>query len=106
GSKGVVAGGNLDVDAGVAGEGHFHHGGEEAAVGAVVVGEEFFLAAELLDHMPKFLQVDGVVDIGRGGADLRNDLREDRTAEAVLAAAEIYEEQHRVSDMLVVAGLA
>jgi hypothetical protein len=33
----------------VAGEGHFHRGGEQAAVGAVVVGEQLLLAAELLD---------------------------------------------------------
>jgi hypothetical protein len=30
----------LDVDAGVAGEGHFAQGREQAAVGAVVIGEE------------------------------------------------------------------
>ena len=87
---------NLEVDAGVAGEGHFDDGGEEAAVGAVVVGENFFLATEELDHVPEFFEVGGVVDVRGGFAHLRNRLREDGAAEAVLAAAEIDQEQDGV----------
>ena len=68
---------------------HFDRGGEQAAVGAVVVGEEFFLAAELLDGVPEVLEVGGAVHVGRGRAHLRNHLGEDGTAEAVFPAAEI-----------------
>src|SRR5690606_21685859 len=43
GGEFAVAGGHFDVDAGVAGEGHLDEGGEQAAVGTVVVGEDFLL---------------------------------------------------------------
>ena len=75
---------DFEIDADVAGEGHFDDGGEQAAVGAVVVGEEFLLAAELLDDVPEILEVGGIVDVGRGFAGLRDDLREDGAAEAIL----------------------
>ena len=98
-----VALGDFEVDAGVAGEGHLDDGGEEAAVGAVVVGEDFFLAAEELDCVPEFFEVGGVIDVGRGFAHLRNGLREDGAAEAVFAAAQIDQEQDGVSDGIVIA---
>jgi hypothetical protein len=103
GRENFVALGNLEVDAGVAGEGHLDDGGEEAAVGAVVVSEEFFLAAEELDRVPEFFEVGGVVDIGRGFAHLRNGLREDGAAEAVFAAAEVDEEEDGVAERIVIA---
>ena len=96
GREHLVALRNLEVDAGVAGEGHFEDGGEKAAVGAVVVGEKFFLATEELDRVPEFFEVGGVVDVRGGFAHLRNSLREDGAAEAVLAAAEIDQEQEGV----------
>jgi hypothetical protein len=71
------------------GKGHLHHGGEQAAVGAVMVGEEFSLAAELLDGVPEILQVGGAVDVGHRLAHLRSHLGEDGAAEAVLPATEI-----------------
>jgi hypothetical protein len=82
----------------MAGEGHFGDGGEEAAVGAVVVGEEFAVAAEELDDVPELFEVVGAVDVGRGLAHLRDDLREDRAAEAVFAAAEVDQEEDGVAD--------
>ena len=73
-------------------EGHFDCGGEQAAVGAVVVGEELLLAAELLDGVPEILEVGGAVHVGRGRAHLRDHLGEDGAAEAVFPAAEIDEQ--------------
>ena len=92
----VVQVGNLEVDARVAGEGHLRHGGQQAAVGAVVIGENLAVAAQQLDRVPKILQVGGLVDVGRLGARLRNHLREDGAAEAVLAVAEVDEQQDGV----------
>ena len=98
GAVDVVARENFEIDAGMTCKGHLGDGGEEAAVGTVVVGEEFAVAAELLDDGPKLLEVVGAVDVGRGFTHLRNDLSEDGTAEAVFAAAEIDQEQDGVAD--------
>src|SRR5688572_14851926 len=49
--------GEIKIDAGMAGERHFHGGGEQASVGAIVIREELLLASELLDGIPKILQV-------------------------------------------------
>ena len=94
---------DFEVHAGVAGEGHLDDGGEEAAVGAVVVGEEFFLTTEELDRVPEFFEVGGVVDVGGGFAHLGNDLREDGAAETVFAAAEVDQEEDGVADGIVIA---
>jgi hypothetical protein len=88
--------GQIEFDAGVAGEGHLDGRGEQAAVGAIVIGEEFLFAAELLDDVPEILQIFRAVDVGRVGAGLIEDLREQRAAEAVLAAAEVDEEEDGV----------
>ena len=84
-----MASGDFEINANVAGESHLDNGGEQAAVGAVVVGEEFLLAAELLDGVPEVLEVGGAVHVGRSFAHLRNHLREDGAAETVLPTAEI-----------------
>jgi len=74
----------------------FDDRGEEAAVGAVVIREEFLFATELLDGVPEILEVGGAVDVGGLGAGLREGLREDGAAEAVFAATEVDEEELRV----------
>ena len=58
-----------------------------------MVGEDFFLAAELLDGVPEAFQLGGVFDVGRGFAHLRGDLGEDGAAEAVFAESEIDQEE-------------
>ena len=53
----VVAVRNFEIDADVPGKRHFNHGRKQSAVGAIVVGQELLLAAELLDHVPEIFQV-------------------------------------------------
>ena len=89
---------DFEIDTGVAGERHFDDGRQQAAIGAVVVGEEFFLAAELLDDVPEIFEVGGIVDVGRGFAGLRDDLRENRTTEAIFGTTEIDEDEDGVAD--------
>jgi hypothetical protein len=89
GGERVVAGGDFEVDAHMPGKGHLDHRGQQAAVGAVVVGEEFLFAAELLDDVPEILQVGGTIHIRRFLARLGNHLREDRASEPVFAPPKI-----------------
>ena len=96
--------GNLKVHAGVAGKRHLGHRGQQAAVGAVVVGEDLFIAAELLDDVPEILEIGGVVHIGRGLAHLGYSLGEDRSAEAVLSPTQINQQQNRIPNALQVIG--
>ncbi len=56
--------GQFEIDAGVAGEGHLDRGGQQTAVGAIVVGEEFFLPAQQLDRVPEVFQVGGLSTSG------------------------------------------
>ena len=58
-----------------------------------MVGEEFALAAELLDGVPKTFEVGGGIDVGGSLAGLVDDLGEDGAAEAVFPAAEVYQEE-------------
>src|SRR5690606_4440910 len=67
--------GQIDTD--MPGESHFDDGGKQTAVRAVVVGEEFLLAAELLDGVPEIFQIGGAVHVGRGFTHLRDGLRKD-----------------------------
>ena len=77
----------------VTSECHFDHGGEQPAIRPVVVGENFLRVAELLDHRPEALEVNRALRVGGGFAHLVDDLCEDRTAETVLAATQIDEDQ-------------
>ena len=70
------AGFEFDLQAGAAGEGHFEEGDEEAAVGAVVVGEEPAVAVELLDGGEEGFEDGGIGRVGRGVAGLVIDLGE------------------------------
>ena len=74
-ANGLVQVRDFDVHADVTGEGHLGDAGEQAAVGAVVVGEDLPVAAELLDGLPEILlEVGGVVDVWRGPAHLRDEV--------------------------------
>ncbi|MNN51928.1 hypothetical protein D3C81_1665910 [compost metagenome] len=77
----------------MAGEGHFHHGGQQAAVGTVVVGEQAAVGVQALDGVEEALEVFGLVDVRHAAADLAVDLGQDRAAEAVLATAEVDQQQ-------------
>ena len=88
----------FQVDPGVTGERHFDHGCKQTAVGSIMIRQDFPIAAELLNHVPEILQIVGPVDVRRLGADLGNHLTENGSAEAILAAAKIDEEQDGVAD--------
>src|ERR1051326_860066 len=77
---------------------YFDGSGEQSAVRAIVVRENFLFAAELLDRTPEIFQERGVVDVRSLRADLRNHLREDRAAEPVLVATEIDQQQDRFAE--------
>ena len=79
--------------ASAAGERHLDQGDEQAAVGAVVVGEDLAVGRQLLDGREESLQARRLVEIRRHVADLAEDLGQGRAAQAVLAGAEIDEQQ-------------
>ena len=66
---------------------------EQAAVGAVVIRQHDARRVELLHGREEALQQRGIVEVGRRRADLPVDLRQRRAAQAVLAAAEVDEQQ-------------
>src|SRR5450830_827633 len=81
------------VQAAVTGEGHLDHAGQQATVGTVVVGQQVAVGVEALDHGEEGFQVFGVVDVRRVFAELAMGLREDRGAHAVLATAQVDQDQ-------------
>ncbi len=81
------------VEAAAAGEGHLAQGGEQAAVGAVVVGQDHAPGVELLDHPEEGLEGLRVVQVRRVVADLLVDLRQGRAGEAVGALAQVDEDE-------------
>ncbi|MCY1416500.1 hypothetical protein D9M71_320070 [compost metagenome] len=83
----------FQAQAAMAGEGHFQHGGHQAAVGTVVVGQQVAVGVQALDHGEEGLEVFGVVDVRCLAAQLAVGLREDRGAHAVLATAEVDQDQ-------------
>src|SRR5579875_3808253 len=58
-------GGKLNGKAGAAGKGHLEQGDEEAAVRAVVIGEEFAIAVELLNGFEEALESGWAWCVGR-----------------------------------------
>lgn len=86
---GAVAGDVVqhDVHAGAAGERHLRQGGEQAAVGAVVVGKQALFRQQPLGDLEEGDQVVGVVQIRRHIADLAEHLGQRRAGQAVLAPA-------------------
>src|SRR5690606_3186050 len=83
----------VDVDAAVAGKGHFRDGSQQAAVGAVVVGQQQVVLVQALDHGEEGLEVFGVVQIRSLLADAVVHLGQRRAAESVLATAQVDEDQ-------------
>ena len=75
------------------GEGHLHQGDEQAAVGSVVVGDEFAIAHQRLDGVEEALELDRVVQIRRLVTQLAIDLGQGRGAEALLAVAKVDEDK-------------
>ena len=82
-----------DVDADPAGERHFHQGGEQTTVGAIVVGHQLAFRQQRLGHLEEGLQVGGIVQIRRHIADFSKYLRQRRPGQPVTAAAKIHQQQ-------------
>ena len=85
-----------DVQAGAAGERHLRQGGEQAAVGAVVVGEQALFRQQPLGYFKEGDQVVGVVQIRRHITDLAEHLGQRRAGQAVLAPAQVDQQQFAV----------
>ncbi len=83
----------VDVQATAGGKGHLGQSGEQATVGAVVVGKQQLVLVQALDHGKEGLEVFGIVQIRHLLADLVVDLRQRRAAQTVLATAQINQDQ-------------
>ena len=66
----------IEGHAAMAGEGHLTHRGVKAAIGTIVIGEQFPIGIEPLNCGEKALQRRGLIDVGRGVAHLPENLRE------------------------------
>ena len=100
----MVLGSELYLNSTVAGEGHLQQGGDETAVGAVVAGCEHASGDELLDRRKCATQDVRVVHVGRLVSDLVEYLGQRRAAEAVLAVAEVDQEEASPSRQFEVGG--
>src|ERR1700761_8065166 len=85
--------GEVDLEANAAGEGHFGEGDEEAAVGAVVIREQFARAIEMLDRVEEREEFGGFGRVGGFAAGEVVNLREGGVAEAVAAFTEVDEKE-------------
>ncbi len=83
----------LQVETAVTGEGHLHQGDKQAAVGAVVVGDEFAIAHQRLDGVEEALELDRVVQIRCLVTQLAIDLGQRGGAETLLAVAKVDEDK-------------
>ena len=83
----------VDGHARVAGEGHFRQGGVQAAVRTVMVGQQLVVAIELLNGGEEAFQVFRAVHVRRFIAQLLQHLRQGGSAEAVLAATQVDQDQ-------------
>ena len=79
--------------ANLSGKRHFGHCGQQAAVAAVVVGQDFVLCAQGVDCVDQVDQILRIVQIGHGVARLLNDLTQDACRHAVLAFAQVDQDQ-------------
>ena len=75
----------VDLEADATGEGHLGERDEEAAVGAVVIGEQLVFAIELLDRVEEGEELFGLGRVGCFTAGEVVDLRERGVAETVAA---------------------
>ena len=76
------------------GEHHLCQRHQQAAVGAVVIGKNFFINGQLANRREKILQARGIVEIRRDIANLCVHLRQSGCTEPVPARAEI--DQHQL----------
>ncbi|CCJ89460.1 conserved hypothetical protein [Cronobacter turicensis 564] len=89
----VAEGGDIRLDAAVTGKGHLRQRHQQAAVGTVVVGQQFTLRHQRLDGVVEAFQLTGVAHVGRLVAKLTIDLRQRRRAQRVMTIAEIDKQQ-------------
>ena len=75
----------------LAGKGHFGHTGQQAAVAAVVVGQNLPLLAQCIHGMHQTHQVLGIIQIRHGIAALPQHLTQDTAGHAVFAPAQIHQ---------------
>jgi hypothetical protein len=85
----------VDLRSDSAGKAHLGDGGEETSVRSVVIGEDgvWVVGLKRLDGSEEGADRLGVLDVGRGRADLLEDLREGGSAETLLAAGEVEENE-------------
>ena len=88
---------DIEADAALAGKAHFQRRGEEAAVAAVVVGQQAALTAQVVDRGHQRLEQRRIVEVGHLGAELVQGLRQDRAAHAHAALAEVDQHQRGVA---------
>src|SRR3546814_16048020 len=74
----------IDGHAHAAGKGHFAHGCQQTAVGAVMVGQYMTLRSQLADDLEEGTQRDRVVDIRNSLASLIEGLRQNGSAKTLL----------------------
>ena len=80
----------------MSGKGHFGHGGQQATIAAVVVGQDLALGAQRVDGVDEVHQVLGVVHIGHHIAALVERLAQNAAAHAALALAQVHQHQRGV----------
>ena len=87
-----IAFGQVDAQSAMSGKGHFQQGDQQAAVGAVVVGQQAAVVPAL-DQIPGRLELRGLVQVGRDFTEFTVNLRQRRPAETVAAVAQIDQQQ-------------
>ncbi|CCK08088.1 conserved hypothetical protein [Cronobacter sakazakii 696] len=85
----VAESGDIRFNAAVTRKRHLRERHQQAAVGTVVVGQQFTLRHQRLDGVVEAFQLTGVAHVGRLVAELAINLRQRRRAQRVLAVAEI-----------------
>ena len=89
----VAQRGDIRLHTAVAGKGHFRQGDQQAAVGAVVVGQQFTLRHQGLHRIPEAFQLRDIAHVSRLVAELAIDLRQRRRAQRVVPFTEVDQQQ-------------
>ena len=84
---------DFEIDADVAGEGHFQSSDQQAAVGTVVVSQQHAVGILTLDHGEEGLEVFGVGYVRCLASELSVGLGKNRGTHAVLATAQLDQNQ-------------
>jgi len=85
-------------------KGHFGSCRQQAAVAAVVVGQQLALGAQGVNGIDQAHQILRVVQVGHAAAGLAQHLRQDAAAHAVLAFAQVHQHQRGVGGVAVQLG--